>query len=145
MGLWITPACAGNRGYANIVKSYDEDHPRLRGEQLDEVQTMYGDTGSPPLARGTVVNVLAKVITWGITPACAGNSLFGAREYIKFLDHPRLRGEQFNATLPGGIIIGSPPLARGTAGIWQENKRSGRITPACAGNRPPCIFFLSSG
>ena len=29
----ITPACAGNRAYCTLRRSYAGDHPRLRGEQ----------------------------------------------------------------------------------------------------------------
>ena len=50
-------------------------------------------------------------------------------------DHPRLRGEQRSRAQRGGMMQGSPPLARGTAGKAPREKQSRGITPACAGNR----------
>ena len=50
-------------------------------------------------------------------------------------DHPRLRGEQFFSSSACARSIGSPPLARGTAGHAAAIQRLVGITPACAGNR----------
>ena len=46
-----------------------------------------------------------------------------------------MRGEQDIRPLQSYILMGSPPLARGTA--WRQHGRRilARITPACAGNR----------
>ena len=52
-------------------------------------------------------------------------------------DHPRLRGEQVLLSALFVPIVGSPPLARGTAGRRIQNARRLGITPACAGNRSP--------
>ena len=52
-----------------------QDHPRLRGEQLNDEQSSGYTEGSPPLARGTVKLCFNVLIIAGITPACAGNSL----------------------------------------------------------------------
>ena len=91
--------------------------------------------GSPPLARGTVL--FARAISCGdrITPACAGNSIPMKRSYVKVGDHPRLRGEQTAVHLFSFLRLGSPPLARGTAGDRRFFKPLPGITPACAGNR----------
>ena len=49
----ITPACAGNSLISFDDAVNDEDHPRLRGEQLLMVLILLRMEGSPPLARGT--------------------------------------------------------------------------------------------
>ena len=50
-------------------------------------------------------------------------------------DHPRLRGEQTTISIIISIIVGSPPLARGTAITYPTGRKEYGITPACAGNR----------
>ena len=69
----ITPACAGNRILMALRACIRWDHPRLRGEQFARVMPAPYSTGSPPLARGTVLTRNAARINAGITPACAGN------------------------------------------------------------------------
>ena len=110
------------------------DHPRLRGEQGDTWAEWPLGVGSPPLARGTVLYCAHSCISFGITPACAGNSVDKAHALYELGDHPRLRGEQYTALPPATRILGSPPLARGTvkSGAGMDSKSG--ITPACAGN-----------
>ena len=71
----ITPACAGNRWVMALRLPEREDHPRLRGEQLPAFAAVKHGAGSPPLARGTGVDVVKRHTQRGITPACAGNSI----------------------------------------------------------------------
>ena len=70
----ITPACAGNSSFFNRSCCSSWDHPRLRGEQASISKRLFSHSGSPPLARGTVVYVRLCLENRGITPACAGNS-----------------------------------------------------------------------
>ena len=49
-------------------------------------------------------------------------------------DHPRLRGEQDGTITLEALLMGSPPLARGTAQIEMYAVQQRGITPACAGN-----------
>ena len=71
----------------------------------------------------------------GITPACAGKSVFfcGVLQGIK--DHPRVCGEKFadSDSVPCGI--GSPPRVRGKEMDELVQMLTDRITPACAGKR----------
>ena len=131
----ITPACAGNRWMSGKEAKEAGDHPRLRGEQIRAAILSGRDAGSPPLARGTVVNVGGLCDNGGITPACAGNSNTNLRICIIFWDHPRLRGEQTIAEDAGEANAGSPPLARGPGFCFLLKKYFSGITPACAGNR----------
>ena len=50
-------------------------------------------------------------------------------------------GEQLSSVFACWIIWGSPPRVRGTAGPPNTLPRSGRITPACAGNSQPGLGF----
>ena len=110
----ITPACAGN-SWDRLSGTYRaEDHPRLRGEQHQALPVC--------LCRA------------GITPACAGNSALCRIFPPARRDHPRLRGEQTRCTRCMASIVGSPPLARGTAQVGGNRNMQDRITPACAGN-----------
>ena len=48
----ITPACAGIRGYFSGTLSYEEDHPRVRGDKPSAGKRLRRPGGSPPRARG---------------------------------------------------------------------------------------------
>ena len=131
----ITPACAGNSPFLRGAKRPAWDHPRLRGEQSVLTRGKTPRVGSPPLARGTVYRTSPPRARGGITPACAGNSLLKKIEKRLRRDHPRLRGEQEEATISFGRREGSPPLARGTGRANSAWLSLRGITPACAGNR----------
>ena len=134
-GAGITPACAGNRCTYCHKRLRVEDHPRLRGEQLQRARRLYKTLGSPPLARGTARAELSRGHDRGITPACAGNSLDTLYARRASRDHPRLRGEQTMIMAGKLLVSGSPPLARGTAAMPYRWIQAAGITPACAGNR----------
>ena len=70
----IIPACAGNTLRDRIKLRHHQDHPRLRGEHVDNRRSSPPCRGSSPLARGTLLRrrILAKV--GRIIPACAGNT-----------------------------------------------------------------------
>ena len=69
------------------------DHPRLRGEYTTFFASTLSTGGSPPLARGILFGVAKEDADYGITPACAGNTLLNFLFQSLLQDHPRLRGE----------------------------------------------------
>ena len=93
----------------------------------------------------------------GITPACAGSTLFWwfciqhAKDHpacagstcvldqytLNLQDHPRLRGEYINSEILLSSCPGSPPLARGVQKGKKYLTKAERITSACAGNTRP--------
>ena len=89
----ITPACAGNTHRLVEQESGLKDHPRLRGEYKSTKQKAVEDGGSPPLARGIPDTQFERLVSWGITPACAGNTKRSVEIQNMSRDHPRLRGE----------------------------------------------------
>ena len=52
----------------------DEDHPRLRGKNVDPKSVAYNLAGSPPLTREKLYNVKQADTGKGITPAYAGKT-----------------------------------------------------------------------
>ena len=133
----ITPACAGNSCSNFVLISSNRDHPRLRGEQPIIAAHVSALAGSPPLARGTGEIGSDYNKDFRITPACAGNSTLRSNNVESSRDHPRLRGEQLTVSDANKMIVGSPPLARGTDCLAVEGGGGNGITPACAGNSPP--------
>ena len=109
------------------------DHPRVCGENSCPAITCPPPEGSPPRVRGKHTGRTVNVKRRGITPACAGKTLFGGNRPFRYRDHPRVCGEnrilaQFVPACPG-----SPPRVRGKR--TRTRVMSGRrgITPACAG------------
>ena len=150
----ITPACAGNRVPMATNTARSEDHPRVCGEQSKAAFSAARIWGSPPRVRGTAPRNGAKHLTARITPACAGNSYITnrIRTAIRITpacagnssvsppcaacrrDHPRVCGEQRYFPITLSISPGSPPRVRGTVQNISNDFKTGRITPACAGN-----------
>ena len=133
----ITPACAGNTWHRPDGKQTRWDHPRLRGEYIGFDRLSSEMPGSPPLARGIQFYPEGSAGSYGITPACAGNTIIVYSTPGNIRDHPRLRGEYCLPMLTGGNEMGSPPLARGIHRNYPEKYVDIGITPACAGNTIP--------
>ena len=69
----ITPACAGSRPSCGQQRPGWRDHPRMRGEQVEDAPIGTILPGSPPHARGAVAHEGGDEPQLGITPACAGS------------------------------------------------------------------------
>ena len=129
----ITPACAGKtRSCAHCIAA-EEDHPRLRGENLSSVFLKKVIEGAPPLARGKPAPIRSMIGHERITPACAGKTSFSGMFQRRIRDHPRLRGENDIVLACPAYTPGSPPLARGKLLHPLAHAIDLRITPACAG------------
>ena len=105
------------------------------GEQMPHRAVWRLRAGSPPRVRGTAFIGQSLALLFGITPACAGNSIHHPHSRLQKEDHPRVCGEQGR---PCGVRHqneGSPPRVRGTAVSGKRPDGRKRITPACAGNR----------
>ena len=130
----ITPACAGSTGSRSGSATCGTDHPRLRGEHRRRCAAGPGRRGSPPPARGALLQAAQPRQPGRITPACAGSTTAARRPRAAAPDHPRLRGEHSVTVWPNRWRRGSPPPARG-APSWADLAVSPlRITPACAGS-----------
>ena len=70
----LIPACAGNTPGQSGRKCPLSAHPRLRGEHDSLPADADLDTGSSPLARGTLTPIFKLRPHGGLIPACAGNT-----------------------------------------------------------------------
>ena len=128
------PACAGNR-YTRYDRNWGVAvHPRVCGEQAEELAVAAGDIGSSPRVRGTAH--LYSVVRWHarFIPACAGNRIVVRRLDIAISVHPRVCGEQFKYRPKLVAFVGSSPRVRGTDDPLRTFSPLFRFIPACAGN-----------
>ena len=93
------PTRAGNTSGGKRERVAESVHPHSRGEHAECREAGPEDSGSSPLARGTLVELLAQLPAFRFIPTRAGNT--------------------WKAPWPARLIAGSSPLARGThtAGI----------------------------
>ena len=91
----ITPACAGKTRKMEDDKRTAEDHPRVCGENLTQVDRLTVFLGSPPRVRGKPLLLLIITMWRRITPACAGKTTDVALRGWLSGDHPRVCGENF--------------------------------------------------
>ena len=111
----ITPACAGkSEKQVPFLPPY-QDHPRVCGEKARTLIVQDEPQGSPPRMRGKEVKALLHFNWVGITPACAGKSIY--------------------QLLPCRGARGSPPRVRGKGVRLPPLHVPAGITPAYAGKR----------
>ena len=134
--LGITPACAGKTEGLCSGSGPTQDHPRMRGEDVNDGSQEGGKTGSPPHARGRLSPPRTPLVTLGITPACVGKTRTPRNCAANIPDHPRMRGEDLARFVNGATPPGSPPHARGRLSQPLHSRFRGGITPACAGKTP---------
>ena len=109
----ITPACAGKSTEPYLLQPAYQDHPRVCGEKANCQRAAYPTQGSPPRVRGKVLSTAHFVLTFRITPACAGKSTEPPPNRRGRQDHPRVCGEKHLGQRPGLQLVGSPPRVRG--------------------------------
>ena len=109
----ITPACAGKRTGAEACGGCSWDHPRVCGEKFIHSSLRYGRLGSPPRVRGKDYDSARIRCQLGITPACAGKSLYPFFQISSLWDHPRVCGEKSGLMRSNANGTGSPPRVRG--------------------------------
>ena len=103
------------------------------GEEVSNLAGQVLSEGSPPRVRGRGVCIILCHVNPGITPACAGKSLFPFVRRHGEEDHPRVCGEELSLKSCWGASTGSPPRVRGRAGLLGHDDKPDGITPACAG------------
>ena len=110
----LIPARAGNTYFYLFPFTLFRAHPRSRGEHTVEIVEIELIEGSSPLARGTREHLFGHVLTQGLIPARAGNTLYLRVIVFSFRAHPRSRGEHHDVFSFCWLAAGSSPLARGT-------------------------------
>ena len=129
----ITPACAGKTHQSPSPGKSCRDHPRLRGKDGSMPFLTRMRRGSPPLARERLPIIIPPTVCKGITPACAGKTIYANHYKKRQRDHPRLRGKDYSLVSYKVAMSGSPPLARERQIHDNEGISYSGITPACAG------------
>ena len=92
-GLGNTPACAGKTSPACSKQCRSQKHPRLRGEDRQNIVGVKIGSETPPLARGRLSLKGTSGAKPGNTPACAGKTSSSSSSSASSGKHPRLRGE----------------------------------------------------
>ena len=90
----ITPAYAGKSLPAAPSVCAKMDHPRVCGEKLAFPAFLAREMGSPPRMRGKDMDTLQTVHDSRITPAYAGKSVCPVLLVGVVGDHPRVCGEK---------------------------------------------------
>ena len=129
----ITPAGAGKTGISKGVCPKAEDHPRRCGENHRRVVCRNAFQGSPPQVRGKLLLYVNIYLTYRITPAGAGKTLFLHFFKLDIGDHPRRCGENDKNMYYEIGKAGSPPQVRGKLEKKAQLSAEYRITPAGAG------------
>ena len=90
----ITPAYAGKSTVEHQNGLHSQDHPRVCGEKLAFPAFLAREMGSPPRMRGKDMDTLQTVHDSRITPAYAGKSVCPVLLVGVVGDHPRVCGEK---------------------------------------------------
>ena len=128
------PARAGNTGPSATGDRMRPVHPRSRGEHPATPPASLAETGSSPLARGTLSRFAYEARPTRFIPARAGNTARGLCVECSTPVHPRSRGEHRPELDVTGLAVGSSPLARGTRAQQAIECALDRFIPARAGN-----------
>ena len=108
----ITPACAGKTNAACGSVNFVGDHPRVCGKNLSDQFILADFLGSPPRVREKLGITLMCLISYGITPACAGKTQSAVYRRTSWRDHPRVCGKNAPILWRMYYIPGSPPRVR---------------------------------
>ena len=129
----ITPAYAGRTGCGGEQPAGEGDHPRVCGENPRVPTPFPPKTGSPPRMRGEPRRRELHLKPEAITPAYAGRTPESVTRTGYAGDHPRVCGENDQASAAGITGLGSPPRMRGELNGAPAVDFYDRITPAYAG------------
>ena len=93
----IIPAYAGSTPRASSPGAETGDHPRIRGEHFSYMHASRSALGSSPHTRGAPHVAVEHQAGAGIIPAYAGSTVRALSAQASCWDHPRIRGEHFQA------------------------------------------------
>ena len=109
----IIPAYAGSTVSRGLSGSIRRDHPRIRGEHMNDDVRFNVDGGSSPHTRGARTTNAPYHRRGRIIPAYAGSTTYCTCRGRARTDHPRIRGEHFSFRIGPGLFPGSSPHTRG--------------------------------
>ena len=129
----LIPAHAGKTptGLAGMYMA--RAHPRSRGENIPSLSRRSSGSGSSPLTRGKLRQMVSDGKVSRLIPAHAGKTVASWRTRQAVRAHPRSRGENRELSVSDFMAAGSSPLTRGKRkGTFAALPHSGLI-PAHAG------------
>jgi len=132
----IIPAYAGSTIYLEQPHLLNPDHPRIRGEHLDQKPPAPAGGGSSPHTRGAPALFDPGSAWIRIIPAYAGSTITVPFRCCSGADHPRIRGEHDEVPDGDALAVGSSPHTRGAPRRTRPRHRRRRIIPAYAGSTP---------
>ena len=136
----IIPAYAGSTIYLEQPHLLNPDHPRIRGEHLDQKPPAPAGGGSSPHTRGAPALFDPGSAWIRIIPAYAGSTITVPFRCCSGADHPRIRGEHDEVPDGDALAVGSSPHTRGARVEDGARLGGGRIIPAYAGSTFPGEF-----
>ena len=99
--FFVSPAYAGKSHLRQRPAQGPQDHPRVCGEKLKFIATLFSMWGSPPRMRGKESIAVGIGDGIGITLAYAGKSAEWFFKQLVKADHPRVCGEKARQCLRG--------------------------------------------
>ena len=132
----LIPACAG-KTFVGVAASVDKRaHPRVCGENPNEISGRPPTVGSSPRVRGKRRPRSLPEGTAGLIPACAGKTCLRRGRAGSRRAHPRVCGENLGHFLTHYRDEGSSPRVRGKHERCCSSVHLPRLIPACAGKTP---------
>ena len=143
----LIPAHAGKTSSAAISASPAGAHPRSRGENTGSEGGCLIVTGSSPLTRGKLRDMLMGYLSPGLIPAHAGKTGGIVFAWDFAAAHPRSRGENDPSAWTNYLNPGSSPLTRGKRKSLTRGTKRNRLIPAHAGKTTtwPLAKYLATG
>ena len=129
----LIPACAGKTTGTTCLVTRSRAHPRVCGENNDQVSDAMDNLGSSPRVRGKRPRIRRTTSFPRLIPACAGKTRFARARASEWRAHPRVCGE--NAAFVVAVVsgLGSSPRVRGKRWFIKNGLFDIGLIPACAG------------
>ena len=109
----LIPAWAGKTWNSQLELSKRSAHPRVGGENCCASLSKEPPTGSSPRGRGKRDELSHGLVILGLIPAWAGKTGVGSSVSAGLAAHPRVGGENRQATGARELPAGSSPRGRG--------------------------------
>ena len=132
----LIPAHAGKTAWRATAANPASAHPRSRGENTRDGESVREVAGSSPLTRGKPVTNSKAQLTRGLIPAHAGKTHTHDVMQTTHTAHPRSRGENEYGFAVADKDSGSSPLTRGKLGVVGVRGPVVGLIPAHAGKTP---------
>ena len=132
----LIPACAGKTPSKRPPSGRSGAHPRVCGENWENVLVPMWVGGSSPRVRGKRRDHRGDARAGGLIPACAGKTQWRRGRSRRRRAHPRVCGENHRVWFHTSCQGGSSPRVRGKQKNHESHAGRGRLIPACAGKTP---------